>query len=138
MFAFITMNWRAKPLVSHEVTVKPVTGARTKSGLTVSAELDANSYPKGVVVTDAGLAGVRIEPDKSLGDWNYRIRSGYLDHVMSERAPSACAPEPPSGGPPPAPRPTRTLPHSGCRSRLAAQLGRLQPTVDAAEQGASG
>jgi Rhodopirellula transposase DDE domain len=76
MFSFITMNWRGQPLVSHEVIVNLIAGTRTKSGLTVHADLDLNSYPKGVVVTDAELAAVRIEPDKFHGDWNYRIRSG--------------------------------------------------------------
>jgi hypothetical protein len=76
MFSFITMNWRAQPLVSHEVIVNLIAGTRTKSGLTVHAELDTSSYPKGVVVTDAELAAVRIEPNKFHGDWNYRIRSG--------------------------------------------------------------
>jgi len=76
MFSFITMNWRAQPLVSHEVIVNLIAGTKTKSGLTVRAELDTNSYPKGVVVTDVEMATVRIEPDKFHGDWNYRIRSG--------------------------------------------------------------
>jgi hypothetical protein len=76
MFSFITMNWRAQPLVSHAVIVNLIAGTRTKSGLTVHAELDTNSYPKGVVVTNAELATVRIEPDKFHGDWNYSIRSG--------------------------------------------------------------
>lgn len=76
MFSFITMNWRAQPLVSHEVIVNLIAGTRTKSGLTVHAELDSNSYPKGVVVTDAELATVHVEPDKFHGDWNYRIRPG--------------------------------------------------------------
>lgn len=76
MFSFITMNWRAQPLVSHEVIVNLIAGTKTRSGLTVHAELDTNAYPKGVVVSDAELAAVRIEPDKFHGDWNYRIRSG--------------------------------------------------------------
>jgi transposase-like protein len=67
MFSFITMNWRAQPLVSHEVIVSLIAGTRTKSGLKVHAELDRNAYPKGVVVTDAELAAVRIEPDKFHG-----------------------------------------------------------------------
>jgi Rhodopirellula transposase DDE domain len=75
MFSFITMNWRAQPLISHEVIVNLIAGTRTKSGLAVHAELDTSSYPKGVVVTDAELATVRIEPDKFHGDWNYRVRS---------------------------------------------------------------
>ena len=76
MFSFITMNWRAQPLVSHEVIVSLIAGTKTKSGLKVHAELDTASYPKGVVVTDAELAAVRIEPDKFHGDWNYCVRSG--------------------------------------------------------------
>jgi hypothetical protein len=75
MFSFITMNWRAQPLISHEVIVNLIAGTKTKSGLAVHAELDTSSYPKGVVVTDAELATVRIEPDKFHGDWNYRVRS---------------------------------------------------------------
>ena len=74
MFSFITMHWRGQPLVSHEVIVNLIAGTKTRSGLTVHAELDANSYPKGLVVTDADLATVRIEPDKFHGDWNYRLR----------------------------------------------------------------
>lgn len=76
MFSFITMNWRAQPLISHEVIVNLIAGTRTRSGLTIHAELDTNSYPKGLVVTDAELATVHIEPDSFHGDWNYCIRSG--------------------------------------------------------------
>jgi hypothetical protein len=76
MFSFITMNWRAQPLVSHEVIVNLIAGTKTKSGLKLRAELDTNAYPKGVVVTDAELATVIIEPNKFHGDWNYRIRPG--------------------------------------------------------------
>ena len=76
LFSFITMNWRAQPLVSHEVIVNLIANTKTKSGLTVRAELDTNSYPKGVVVTDAELAAVGVEPNEFHGDWNYSIRSG--------------------------------------------------------------
>lgn len=73
MFSFITMNWRAQPLVSHEVIVNLIAGTTTTTGLTVRAELDTSSYPKGVVVTDADLATVRIERDQFHGDWNYLL-----------------------------------------------------------------
>jgi hypothetical protein len=76
MFSFITMNWRGRPLVTHEVIVNLIAGTKTKSGLTVCAELDTNSYPKGVVVTEAEMATVRLERDTFHGDWNYRIFSG--------------------------------------------------------------
>jgi Rhodopirellula transposase DDE domain len=76
LFSFITMNWRAKPLISHEVIVNLIAATKTRSGLTVRAELDTNSYPKGVVVNDIDLAKVLIEPADFHGDWNYCIRSG--------------------------------------------------------------
>ena len=76
MFSFITMNWRAHPLVSHEVIVNLIASTKTRSGLSVHAELDTNSYPKGIVVSDADLATIRIEANAFHGDWNYRIRSG--------------------------------------------------------------
>jgi Rhodopirellula transposase DDE domain len=76
LFSFITMNWRAKPLISHEVIVNLIAATKTRSGLTVRAELDTNSYPKGIVVSDADLATVAIERADFHGDWNYYIRSG--------------------------------------------------------------
>jgi Rhodopirellula transposase DDE domain len=76
LFSFITMNWRAKPLISHEVIVNLIAGTKTRSGLSVRAELDTNSYPKGIVVSDADLATVSIEPAQFHGEWNYCIRSG--------------------------------------------------------------
>ena len=75
LFSFITMNWRAKPLISHEVIVSLIAATKTRSGLTVRAELDTNSYPKGIAVSDADLATVPIERADFHGDWNYRIRS---------------------------------------------------------------
>jgi hypothetical protein len=76
LFSFITMNWRAKPLISHEVIVNLIAATKTRSGLTVRAELDTNSYPKGLAVSDADLAALPIERADFHGDWNYCIRSG--------------------------------------------------------------
>jgi hypothetical protein len=76
LFSFITLNWRGRPLVSHEVIVSLIAGTRTRSGLTVHAEIDANAYPRGVIVTDADFAAINIERDDFHGDWNYSIRPG--------------------------------------------------------------
>jgi hypothetical protein len=76
LFSFITLNWRGRPLVSHEVVVSLIAGTRTRSGLTVHAEIDANAYPRGVVVTDAEFAAINIDRDDFHGDWNYSIRPG--------------------------------------------------------------
>src|SRR5674476_1275606 len=37
LFSFITMNWRGRPLTSHEVIVNLIASTKTRSGLTVVA-----------------------------------------------------------------------------------------------------
>jgi Rhodopirellula transposase DDE domain len=75
LFSFITMNWQGRPLISHEVIVKLIASTKTRSGLTVRAELDTAEYPKGLVISDAQLDTVKIERNEFHGDWNYCIRS---------------------------------------------------------------
>lgn len=74
LFSLITMNWRARPLVSHEVIVNLIASTKTTAGLLVHAELDTSDYPKGVTVSDQEMADIRLAPEKFHGDWNYRIR----------------------------------------------------------------
>ena len=69
-------HWRGRPLVSHEVIVSLIAGTRTRSGVTVHAEIDANAYPKGVVVSDAEFAAIIIDRNDFRGDWNCCIRPG--------------------------------------------------------------
>lgn len=76
LFSFITMNWRGRPLISHEVIVNLIASTKTRSGLAVRAELDTAEYPKGLAVTDADLAAINIERNEFHGDWNYCIRPG--------------------------------------------------------------
>lgn len=73
LFAFITQNWRGKPLVSHEVIVQLISGTTTQSGLNVMCRIDNNLYPKGVIVSDAELGAVNLTRDEFHGDWNYTI-----------------------------------------------------------------
>ena len=74
LFSFITMNWRAKPLVSYQVIVDLISATTTDTGLTVACELDTNTYQKGIVVTDQEMAKINIVHDKFHGEWNYKIR----------------------------------------------------------------
>jgi hypothetical protein len=46
------MNWRGRPLVSHEVIVKLIGETTTSTGLEVKAQLDKRRYPVNVKVTD--------------------------------------------------------------------------------------
>ena len=59
LFSFITMNWRGRLLIRHEVIVNLIASTKTRSGLTVRAELGT----------------VKIERNEFHGEWNYRIRS---------------------------------------------------------------
>jgi len=47
LFSHISMNWRGRPLTSHEVIVESIAATTTRSGLTVRAELDTATYPTG-------------------------------------------------------------------------------------------
>lgn len=73
LFSFITMNWRGRPLISHEVIVNLIASTKTRSGLTVRSEIDTNSYPKGLVVSDAAFDAINLIRDEFHGDWNYSI-----------------------------------------------------------------
>jgi hypothetical protein len=75
LFSFITMNWRGRPLISHEIIVKLISSTKTRSGLMVRAELDTAEYPKGLVISDAELDTIKLERSDFHGEWNYRIRS---------------------------------------------------------------
>lgn len=73
LFSFITMNWRGKPLVSHEVIVNLIASTRTNGGLSVKCELDTNKYEKGIKVTDQELKKIQLDRHDFHGEWNYTI-----------------------------------------------------------------
>jgi len=103
LFAHISMNWRGRPLVSHEVIVELIGATTTRTGLTVQAVRDTGSYPtkdpdhnkvnatngvRGwiwqncssycdpdpkIKVSDEELATVHLTPHAFHGEWNYTI-----------------------------------------------------------------
>ena len=74
LFAFISMNWRGKPLVSHQVILQLVGSTKNDGGLEVTCELDLGKYPKGLKVSDRERAALNIERAEFRGEWNYTIR----------------------------------------------------------------
>jgi hypothetical protein len=74
LFAFITGNWRGKPLVSHQVIVQLIAATTTKTGLTVRCALDEHVYPAGIKVSDAEIAAVNLIRHDFHGEWNYTIK----------------------------------------------------------------
>jgi hypothetical protein len=86
LFSAITLNWRGRPLASHEVIVNTIAATTTATGLTVRAGLDPGSYPSGVKVSAGQMAALPLDRHHWHGDWNYTLRS-----------------QPPTSPPPPAP-----------------------------------
>jgi len=74
LFSFITMNWKARPLVSYRVIVDLISATTTDAGLTVRCELDSADYPKGIVVSDREMDGLNISRDAFHGEWNYTMQ----------------------------------------------------------------
>jgi len=74
LFSYITMNWRGRPLVSHEVVVNLIGATKTEAGLKVKARLDTGTYLTRVKVSAEELAQVVINPHKFHGEWNYTIK----------------------------------------------------------------
>ncbi len=89
LFSHITMNWRGRPLTSHEVIVNSIAATTTHTGLRVHAELDTAAYPAGAKVSDTQIDCLPLDRHDWHGDWNYTLR-----------------PEPPAPPPPP-PEPSR-------------------------------
>jgi hypothetical protein len=73
LFAFITMNWRGKPLVSYLTIIQLIASTTTNTGLAVTCQLDANAYEKGIKVTDDEMASLNVTPASFHGEWNYTI-----------------------------------------------------------------
>jgi Rhodopirellula transposase DDE domain len=73
MFSYISMNWRGKPLTSHEVIVNLIANTTTQTGLRIRAALDSRPYPTGIKVSDQELENVRLSKADFHGEWNYTI-----------------------------------------------------------------
>jgi hypothetical protein len=73
LFSHITMNWRGRPLTSHDVVINSITATTTRTGLTVQARLDDGTYPTGVKVSNAQMAALPVSRHPFHGDWNYTL-----------------------------------------------------------------
>ncbi|MGW8358938.1 ISAzo13 family transposase, partial [Streptomyces wedmorensis] len=95
LFSHISMNWRGRPLTSHDVIVNSIRATTTRTGLTVHAELDPGTYDTGVKVTDTDIAALPIHRHRFHGDWNYTL---YPRH--DDTAGGTESPQPAEGLPP--------------------------------------
>ncbi len=78
MFSAITMNWRGRPLQTHEVVVETIAATTNKSGLRIQSILDTNTYQKGIKITDHQMKtfeAEHLDRHDFHGDWNYSVHS---------------------------------------------------------------
>jgi Rhodopirellula transposase DDE domain len=78
LFSHITMNWRGRPLISHEVVLNTIAATTTATGLKVGAVLDTGSYPTGIAVSREQLAALPITAHSLHGRWNYSITPAVI------------------------------------------------------------
>ena len=67
------MNWRGKPLTSYQVIVELIGATTTTTGLTVEAQLDFGTYPKGIAVTKDQMNAIPLSAHGWHPEWNYTI-----------------------------------------------------------------
>ena len=76
LFSQITLNWRGRPLTSHDVIINTIAAVTTRTGLTVTAVLDGARYPTGTQISDELMQDLE---DRALtrhrfhGEWNYTL-----------------------------------------------------------------
>lgn len=76
LFSQISLNWRGRPLTSHEAIVKLIGSTRTSAGLRVRARLDKRRYPLKVRVPQSIMRSLRLERSDFHGEWNYTFNPG--------------------------------------------------------------
>ena len=76
------MNWAGQPLTSHEVAVNLIARTTTRTGLTVRAERDTSTCPRGIKITDREmktLTAQYLTPHDWHGEWNLCV-TGHRFH----------------------------------------------------------
>jgi hypothetical protein len=73
MFAFISMNWRGKPLQTTEIIVNLIASTETESGLAIKAEHTQKEYNLGTKITDDKMGTLNIRFHEFHPEWNYMI-----------------------------------------------------------------
>ncbi|WP_457784623.1 ISAzo13 family transposase [Streptomyces microflavus] len=73
LFSHISMNWRGRPLTSHDVIMNSIKATTTRTGLRVHAELDPGTYNTGIKVTDTDIDALPMHRHRFHGDWNYTL-----------------------------------------------------------------
>ncbi len=76
LFSQISMNWRGRPLTSHEVIVETIAATTTRTGLSVEAALDTGRYPTGIKISKKEMDELEascITRHEFHPEWNYTV-----------------------------------------------------------------
>jgi hypothetical protein len=79
----ITLNWRGRPLTSHQIIVDLISATSTATGLTVRDELDNGTYPTGIKYTRKQIDTLSITRHDFHGEWNYTVSPAPADPPTS-------------------------------------------------------
>lgn len=72
LFSHITMNWRGRPLTSHELIVPAIAATTTRTGPKVHAELGSTAYETGIRIGDGQMEALPL----TRHDWHGRLPDG--------------------------------------------------------------
>ena len=72
----ITLNWQGRPLTSHQIVVDLISATTTRTGVTVHAEPNMETYPRGIKVTNAEMEAIspQLKAHAFHRDRNYTLR----------------------------------------------------------------
>jgi len=73
MFAFISNNWAAHPLIDYETVLKFIRTTKTSTGLKIRAALHTKQYQKGIRIGDDQMKQVHLKHYTQRPNWNYSI-----------------------------------------------------------------
>jgi hypothetical protein len=76
LFSQITLAWRGRPLTSYDVILSTIAAVTTRTGLAVTAVLDASPCPTGTQVSDEQMKDIEdrhLTRHEFHGEWNYAL-----------------------------------------------------------------
>ena len=97
LFSQITLAWRGRPLTSYDVIINTISAVTTRTGLAVTAVLDASPCPTGTQISDEQMKDIEdrhLTRHEFHGDWNY----AFLPVPRPAPAPEPAAAEPAPAG----------------------------------------
>ncbi|MET8646675.1 ISAzo13 family transposase [Streptomyces sp. NPDC004675] len=89
LFSHISMNWRGRPLTSHDVIVNSIAATTTRTGLKVHAVLGPGTYDTGIKVTDSDIDALAMHRHRFHGDWNYTLHTRPRDTTSAAQNPQS-------------------------------------------------